>query len=381
MNAAAPRDPGPRDPGGDTVLFVSIWAYLGGGQKSLLTLLRAIPESLTGVLAAPAAGPLIERVQASTSVREHVVIPDVASKHRWRVRWVGAIVLGRWLVSNRRRVRAVHVNGEAELKLLLPVLAFARTKLVVWYHSKEMSNSTRRLAPLLRRLQRRVVWAPVSEAARQELLTARVATERNAVIVPNPIDPREVVPGKRPVRESSELVIGYLGCEEISKGILALPDIVERLDGLAVRVLVVTKEWPRDRNPQAVNRALDRLRVLEPRVAFRSRDHDVRNIYADIDVLLVPSLSESFCRIAAEAMVNRLPVIASDLPALRELLDDGEAGLLFPAGDAIAAATAVRRLVADRQLQSKLAENGAAHAARFAPDRVVAQMLELYELR
>jgi len=373
-------DVSPRGSRGDTVLFVSIWAYLGGGQKSLLTLLRSLPEWLTGVLAAPSDGPLIERVRVGTRVREHVVIPDQGSGHRWRARLAASMVVGRWLARNRGRVSAVHLNGEAELKMLLPVLPFTRARFIVWYHSKEMSRSTARLAPLLRLLRRRVVWAVVSEAAGHELLSARVATERNALIVPNPIDPGEVVPRSRPAHEAPGLVIGYLGCEEVSKGILLLPDIVERLAGAPVRVLVVTKEWPRDRNSPEVNRALDRLRALGPGVEFRQRDHDVRNIYAAIDALLVPSLSESFCRIAAEAMLNRLPVIASDLPALRELLGDSEAGLLFPTGDAAAAAAAVRRLAADPFLRTELADAGTARAARFAPGQVVTKFLELYGL-
>jgi glycosyltransferase involved in cell wall biosynthesis len=227
-------------------------------------------------------------------------------------------------------------------------------------------------------LRRRVVWAAVSETARQELLAARVATERNSVVVPNPIDPDEVVPRSQSIRENSDLVIGYLGCEEASKGILLLPDIVERLGDLPVRVLVVTKERPRDRNSQEVNRALDRLRALAPAVVFRSRDHDVRNIYAEIDALLVPSLSESFCRIAAEAMVNGLPVIASDLPALRELIGNDEAGLLFKVGDVEAASAAIHALVTDTALRSGIARAGMDRSAAFAPDRVVARLLELY---
>jgi phosphatidylinositol alpha-mannosyltransferase len=367
-----------RRPDRDTVLFVSIWSLLGGGQKSLLTLLAAMPDDITCVLAAPSEGPLIERVRVSTRVRDHVAIPDQGSDHRWRRRISGTAILGWWLIRNHRRVRAVHVNGDAELKMLLPVVLMTRAKVVVWYHSKQMSRSTARLAPLTHLLRRRLVWAAVSEDARRALLSAGVASARNAVVVPNPIDAGDVVPRARTRSDSTVHVIGYLGCEETSKGILFLPDIAERLQGMPVRLLVVTKAWPRDRNPDNVNTALDRLRQLAPQVVFRQRDHDVRNIYAEIDALLVPSLSESFCRIAAEAMLNRLPVVASDLPALRELVGADEAGLLFPTGDADAAAAAVEAVIADDALRTRITQAGHDRAARLAPERVAAQLIELY---
>jgi glycosyltransferase involved in cell wall biosynthesis len=207
-----------------------------------------------------------------------------------------------------------------------------------------------------------------------------VPDARDAVIVPNPIDPDEVRPLARVRAPTDQLVVGYLGGEEVAKGILVLAEIAERLDGAPVRLVVVTKERPRDRNPLAVNDALDRLRALRTFVEFYRRDHDVRNIYAQIDALLVPSLRESFCRVAAEAMANGLPVVASDLPALRELIGADESGLLFPTGNAQAAAHAVGRLAHNRELRSTLARAGERRVAAFTPDRVAGQFLQLYGL-
>ena len=62
---------------------------------------------------------------------------------------------------------------------------------------------------------------------------------------------------------------------------------------------------------------------------------------------MCPSVLESFCRVAAEAMLNGIPVVGSDLAPIRALLGDDEAGLLFPVGDTHRAAEAIARLVAD----------------------------------
>ena len=174
-------------------------------------------------------------------------------------------------------------------------------------------------------------------------------------------------------------MLGYLGFENEIKGILVLPAIAAALRDLPVELVCVTKEWPRERNTPAVNAALDELRRLQPTVRFRARDHDVRNIYGEIDALLVPSLSESFCRIAAEAMVNHQPVIASDLPALREVCGDREAALFFPPGDAAAAVACVRRLVDEPGLYERLAAAGGQRATRFDPARIAIRFRELYQ--
>ena len=77
-------------------------------------------------------------------------------------------------------------------------------------------------------------------------------------------------------------------------------------------------------------------------------------------------------------MCNGLPVVATDIEPLHELVGDGEAGLLFPPGDAEAAAVALRRLLIDPALRRTCGERGRERAANFAPARVVDRLAELY---
>ncbi len=63
---------------------------------------------------------------------------------------------------------------------------------------------------------------------------------------------------------------------------------------------------------------------------------------------------ESFCRVAAEAMLNGLPVAASDLEPLTDLVGSRRRRRLFPAGDVHAAAAALRRLAGDEHLRKSL---------------------------
>jgi glycosyltransferase involved in cell wall biosynthesis len=364
-----------REPERDTVLFVSALAYLGGAQVSLASIVEALDPAVRVVVAAPAHGPFVERIRASGRVAEHVVIPQRGETSVVRVRTGTAAVLARWLWRNRQRLRSVHANGDSELKLLLPLLPLITTPVVVWFHRAELAPTTTRLWPLWQALARRLVWAAVSRTRERELLDARVGTERNTVVVANPIDPASVVPERR--IESPRFVVGYLGNEYAAKGFLLLPDIAEQVRDLPVTLLVVAKG--NQRMSPEVQRALERLRAMPDVVTFRPRSFDVRTIFAELDAVLVPSYAESFCRVAAEGMLNGLPVIGSDLPAVRELVEHG-AGLLFAPGDADGAARRVRALAANPALAAQLGSEGRRRAEAFSPDRIAEQLVALYDL-
>ena len=123
-----------------------------------------------------------------------------------------------------------------------------------------------------------------------------------------------------------------------------------------------------------------RLREMadDGRVSLEGKFPDVRAVYARCDVVVCPSVLESFCRVAAEAMLNGIPVVGSDLAPIRALLGEDEAGLLFPVGDKQRAAEAIARLVADDGLRARLGAAGRRRAAPYNPASVRRQLLALY---
>jgi len=90
--------------------------------------------------------------------------------------------------------------------------------------------------------------------------------------------------------------------------------------------------------------APDRIRA---RVSFTGwiGAADLGHQYAAASVLAVPSHLETFGLVALEGMLHGTPIVAADTPALRELIVDGESGILYPRGDSRALATAIVALL------------------------------------
>ena len=96
---------------------------------------------------------------------------------------------------------------------------------------------------------------------------------------------------------------------------------------------------------------------------------DVQALLDLTDVLVIPSFEETFGLIAIEAMSSGVSVVASAVGGLREVLSDGETGLLFPPGDPGALADAVERCLQDPEKARARAEAAKRdYEARFTPE-------------
>jgi glycosyltransferase involved in cell wall biosynthesis len=77
-----------------------------------------------------------------------------------------------------------------------------------------------------------------------------------------------------------------------------------------------------------------------------------------MDVVAVPSRSESFGLVAAEAMASGQPVVASKVTGLRDVVVHGQTGLLVPYGDENAMAQAILKLLRDDALRAHMGQAG-----------------------
>jgi glycosyltransferase involved in cell wall biosynthesis len=152
--------------------------------------------------------------------------------------------------------------------------------------------------------------------------------------------------------DGDRTVFLYTGGGEVLKGARIVLD--------AARLLRDLDGWTLETHGMA-----DFLRVFDittpDRVVVRPRfaPDEADDVFDRADVLILPSVvRESHSLVTREALSRGMPVITSDTVGPEEVVNDRENGLIVPAGDARALATAMRAIVTDRTLRDKLA-NGA----------------------
>jgi glycosyltransferase involved in cell wall biosynthesis len=136
-------------------------------------------------------------------------------------------------------------------------------------------------------------------------------------------------------------------------------------------VVLIVGEGPEE----AKLRAMTRDRALEEHVRFMGRTNDVSTLLraADASVLCSHGIVETFPLAVLEAMASGLPVVATDVGALREMLADGREGFIVPRGD-VEALTATLLMLAEQPEDAR-------RVGRSARERIVRDFSEERMLR
>ena len=118
---------------------------------------------------------------------------------------------------------------------------------------------------------------------------------------------------------------------------------------------------------------------LSERIALAGWQREMPPIYAALDALVLPSLNEGTSVTAIEAMAAGVPVVATAVGGMPDLVADGRTGLLAPSGDVEALARRVVQVLREPQWARTLALAGQESVlARFGVGRLVSDMESLY---
>ena len=168
-------------------------------------------------------------------------------------------------------------------------------------------------------------------------------------------------------------VVGAIGRLEHQKGFDVL---VRSMAGIADASLVVVG----DGGERAGLEDLARDVGVAARLEWKGWRDEPRTCLPDFDVVAFPSRFEGFPLAVLEALLARCAVVATDVGSTSEAVVDGETGLLVPPDDPDALAAAIRRLLADEGLRSRLGENGRRLVLeRFTADHMTRAFESLYD--
>ena len=132
-------------------------------------------------------------------------------------------------------------------------------------------------------------------------------------------------------------------------------------------------------NPSALSKDTLTQWQEERNVEWWGRHDDMVDVYKQADVIVLPSYREGLPKVLLEAAACGLPIVASDVPGCREIVIDGENGLLVPARNADKLSEAIRKMLESPELRQQMGRKGRALVEKeFSLDKIIRQTLDLY---
>jgi glycogen synthase len=207
--------------------------------------------------------------------------------------------------------------------------------------------------------------------------------ESRIAVIPNGIDPSELVPvadlhtlRSRFARPDEKLVllVGRLVYEKgFQLALEALPGLIQRVGD--VRFLVAgsgTAEGELREQASALG--------LDPHGTFLGwiGDDVLHSLYRIADLTVVPSIYEPFGLVALEAMASGCPCLVADTGGLREVVPNEDVGLRFRSRDPRSLASMAERLLTDEELRDRLVAEASEHVLSFDWADVARQVGEVY---
>ena len=175
-------------------------------------------------------------------------------------------------------------------------------------------------------------------------------------------------------------VIGFVGRLVEEKGILDLLEAAKSVAGAVPDVQLLIVGPYDEEKPDALRPDVAERYGLDARCRFLGMRHDMPELYALMDVLVLPSYREGFPRAPMEASAMSVPAVVTDIRGCREAVEPGVNGLLFPVGDTDALARALLELLADEPRRAHMGAAGRAMAEdRFDEQKVFDRVLSEYE--
>ena len=352
------------------------WDMPGGVKQHIDDLAQALIAQEHDVSVIAPAADDEELPPYVTGAGRAIPVPYNGSVARMSFGFISAARVRRWVRDGGFDVLHIHEPLVPSLGVLAcwaakgPIVATFHAS---WTRSRAIAVAEPLLRSALEKLSGRIA---VSDAARKSLVEQFGG---DTVLIPNGVTVSryahaEPLDGWGP----DGATLGFLGrMDEERKGLPILLDAFKPLaaERPGLKLLIAGPGDAKDvydRVPKALH---DRVTVLG-----QVSEADKIRAYHSVDVFCAPNTrGESFGIVLAEAMASGATVLASDIPAFRKVLGDGQAGALFTNGDPASLAREAAALLDAPERRAKLAEEALVAVGKYDWSKVARDVVRVYE--
>ncbi|MDD5584319.1 MAG: glycosyltransferase family 4 protein [Candidatus Omnitrophica bacterium] len=390
------------------ICYIAIDYHRKEGGGGIASYLKSVSQNLT------ASGHTVIII-AKAAAHEHVSIDTTGAKvyavefgniHYYvhKIPFIGkrisAIIcqlewsLSAWLsVKKILKKNPIDVIESSEAGNLFITLFLARIPLIIKTHGSyvTMSKFSGEKIYLGHKISRAVecwclrkcscIVAPSHFQAQEIADELRIPKDKVRVI-PNPINPDFIQQSLNLGSRKDADTILYTGRLEYRKGILwllrSIPYVIEQYPDAK---FIFAGGYHMSLSRKLIQKAVDEHHIAQY-LDFKGHLEwdEIHELYQTSSIFVLPSYFETFSISCIEAMIFGLPVVTTRAGALPETVVDNVTGILVEPNNAQELARAIVRLLRSPELRARMGEAGRQHVlANFAPEKISAQTLALYE--
>jgi glycosyltransferase involved in cell wall biosynthesis len=343
----------------------------GGGQWSIYHLLKHLDRNnFRPVLLCPEEGTLAEKARA--------IAVDIVIQKMGRIRQLNPLSLRRLLTTlKREEIHLIHTDSPTQTLYTglvakitgIPLLWHIRASDPEWFWDRVLSALTARHVLVAKSICQRFAW---------------LENSKRLIVIHNGLDIQEfdtlsLIPAglrKEHLLDEKTVLLGCIGRLEPKKGQELAISALRYVDTKDVKLLLVGA---------GENTYLRRLRGLARELAvshqviYTGYREDIPSLLQEIDILVLPTITEAFSRVILESMAAQIPIITTDVGGNSEAVAHGTTGYIVPPQDVQALADRMNELIKDGDKRKKMGEAGRARVQElFTMERHVALIEKLY---
>ncbi|MDD5613711.1 MAG: glycosyltransferase family 4 protein [Candidatus Omnitrophica bacterium] len=351
------------------ILILNNHFNVGGITSYVLNLSRGLKELGVDIIVGSCSGGAVYKLNS-----RHIELPlNTKSELSWKI-----VRSYRRLAPLLKDIDVVHANTRITQALAHHIYLMAGIPYLVTWHGYHKAKLKHRILPYW---GERVI--AVSNFVKNHLINDFNLNSERIRLIYNGIDTEALKPGqmqetcsleKYGVKEC-DFVIGAIGRLSDVKGFDILLDAFKLFNDKAPSsVLLLAGEGKY--KSKIENRILSLN--LSSKVKMIGVVEDIRLIVEGLDIFVQPSLMEGLGISILEALALNVPVVATNVGGIPEIIKDGYNGILVPPSNAQALADAFIRMQADNFLRDNLSKNSRSSIAGFSYQNMASETLKAY---